>query len=138
MPEQEEINDVAYVFSKRYDEHSELFGRIRALRYRFMAQFGRNASVPFDELTSILGQLQSDLSSWVMASLRLHSPDMDPQEVEAQKKSIDEYAEAVWSVRDDDRISLLVEKAVKNVEQICRPHIDRKSKIRLLPHISAT
>jgi hypothetical protein len=131
-PGQKEINDVAYVLSKRYDEHSELFSRIRSFRYRFMAQFGRNASVPFDELKSILDQLQSDLNSWVMASQRLHSPDMDPQEVEAQKKRIDVYAEAVWSARNDDRVSLLIEKSVKNVEQICRPQIDRKSKIKLL------
>ena len=120
-PEQEEINNVAYVFSKRYDEHSELFSRIRSLRYRFMAQFGRDASVPFDELKSIVDRLHSNLNSWSMASHRLHSSHMEPQEVQAQEERIKKIADSVWSARNDDQVSLLVNK----VEQICRPHIDR-------------
>lgn len=124
-PELEEINNAAYVFSNRYDKHSELFSRIHALRYRFMAQFGRDASVPFDELRSIVDRLHSNLNSWSMASHRLHSSHIEPQEVKAQEERIEKYADYVWSARNDDQVSLLVEKVVKNVEQICRTHIDR-------------
>ncbi len=67
-PEQRGIKDLAYVFSKRYEQHSELFSRIHALRYRAMIQLCRDASVPFDELKSILDDLFTDLHMWVMLS----------------------------------------------------------------------
>lgn len=130
-PEQKEIRDAVYVISKRYNEHSELFSRIRALRYRFMAQFGKVASVPFDDLKSILDDIIVAADLWVMLS-QVNTSRHDSQQLQAHRARIEEHWKVLWGLGENDVISPRVENAVKNVERICRPHIDRKCKIRLL------
>ena len=125
------INDQAYIFYKRLEQYSELFSRIHALRYRFMAQFGRNTSVPFEELKSILDDLQSDLDSWIMLS-RVDTRRHDQQQLQAHQARIEKREKALWGLGKADPISLSVENVVENVDRICRPHIDRKNKIELL------
>lgn len=122
---------MAYAFSKRRDEHSELFSRIRALRYRFMAQFGKDASAPFTELKSILDGLHSDLRFWVGLSL-VDTSKYNQDELRSHKESVDKYAKALWSSPgEDDPVSLRVKGVVKTIEQMCRPQIDRRGVFRL-------
>ena len=47
----------ASVVFKRYNSYQELFGKIRAMRYRFMAQFGQDAAKPFDDLQAIVSKV---------------------------------------------------------------------------------
>ena len=56
-PDTKCAQDSAYVLIERYGRHSELFSRIHALRYRFMAQFDTASSKPFDELNRIINEL---------------------------------------------------------------------------------
>ena len=49
--------DHAYTLIERYNRHADLFARIHALRYRFMAQHGRRAAAPFEELQAIVNEL---------------------------------------------------------------------------------
>src|SRR6266540_1170536 len=55
--EMKEALDRAYVLHERYNKHVDLFSRLHALRYRFMAQVGKEKSRPFDDLDRILGEL---------------------------------------------------------------------------------
>jgi hypothetical protein len=130
-PHQKQIRDEAYVISKRLNEHSELFSRIRTLRYRFMAQFGKDASVPFDDLKSILDEILVAANLWVMLS-QVDTCKHDPQQLQAHRAKIDEREKILWGMGKDDPISVRIESVVKDIERICRPHIDRKSKIQLL------
>ncbi len=123
--EQRGLKDSAYVFSKRYSQDSELFSRIHALRYRFMAQFGKNASIPFDELKSVLDDLFTALDMWVMLS-GVDVSRHNAQELQAHQARIEKHEKIVWSLGKDS-ISSRIENAIVNVERICRPHIDRKS-----------
>jgi hypothetical protein len=124
-PGQKEINDAVYVFSKRFD--SELFSRIRAIRYRFMALFGKDASAPFNELKSVLDQLQVALGAWARLS-SLDTSKYNPEELERHEAGIERHGKVLWS-SEKDQITLQVENAVKNIDRICRPHIDRKNRI---------
>lgn len=124
-PKQKEINDAVYVFSKRFD--SELFSRIRALRYRFMALFGKDASAPFNELKSVLDQLQAALSAWAKLS-SVDTSRHDTGELKRHEADIEKHEKILWSL-ENDQISRLVENAVNNVDWICRAHIDRKGRI---------
>jgi len=130
-PAQKQIRDARYVVSKRYNEHNELFSRVRALRYRFMAQFGKDTSVPFDGLKSILDDIFCAADSWVMLS-QVDTSRHDAQQLQAHRARIEERDKIVWGMGKDDPISSRVENVVKDVERICRPHIDRKNKITLL------
>jgi len=51
---QKEARDRAYVLIGKYLRHKELFNRIHAMRYRFMAQFGKESAKPFDELHKLV------------------------------------------------------------------------------------
>ena len=47
----------ASVVFKRYNEHQELFNKLHAMRYRFMAQIGKNKAKPFDDIRSIINEI---------------------------------------------------------------------------------
>jgi hypothetical protein len=123
-PEQKEINDAIYVFSKRFD--SELFSRIRAIRFRFMALFGKDASAPFNELKSVLDELQIALSSWAILS-SIDTSRYNPEELKRHEADIEKREKVLWS-SEKDQISLRIENAVKSIDLTCRPHIDPKAK----------
>lgn len=126
-PEQKRIRDDAFVTRERFNKNSEVFSRIHALRYRFMAQFGKDTGVPFGQLKSILDELFVALHQWVMLSEvddRVFTTSQSRQDHQAR---IEKYEAVLWGMEEDDQISMRVEKAIANVEQICRPHIDRKS-----------
>lgn len=123
-PEQKRIRDDAFVTLERFNKHSDVFGRIHALRYRFMAQFGRDAVAPFDELKSITDQLFVAARQWVMLSEVGERTFSSPQSLQEHRARIEKCDGVLWGMEKDDPISLRVEKAITTVEQICRPHID--------------
>lgn len=56
-PEEKAALDNAYVAIERYSKHKELFSKIYAVRYRFMAQFGTDKVKPFDDLNRVINQI---------------------------------------------------------------------------------
>jgi hypothetical protein len=50
LADEKEIRDQAYVLVERFNKREEIFSKIQASRYRFMAQFGNEAAQPFDDL----------------------------------------------------------------------------------------
>jgi spore coat polysaccharide biosynthesis predicted glycosyltransferase SpsG len=47
----------ASVIFHRYNQHQELFNKIHASRYRFMAQIGKEKSKPFEDLRGIVNEI---------------------------------------------------------------------------------
>lgn len=47
----------ASVAFHRHNQHSELFSRLHAMRYRFMAQVGKAEAAPFDELRDVVSEI---------------------------------------------------------------------------------
>ena len=125
--EQKRIRDDAYVTHERFNKNSEVFSRIHALRYRFMAQFGKDAGAPFDQLKSVLDELFVALHQWMMLSEVDERVFTTPQSRQDHQARIEKYEVVLWGMEKDDPISLRVEKAITAVEQICRPHVDRKA-----------
>lgn len=56
-PEEKRINDNAYIAFERYNKRLELFNKIRSMRYRYMAQLGKDLSKPFDDLNNIVNDI---------------------------------------------------------------------------------
>ena len=52
-----EARKQASVVFKRYNERQELFNKIHAMRYRFMAQIGKEKAKPFEELRKIVNEI---------------------------------------------------------------------------------
>lgn len=56
-PEEKQINDNAYVVFERYNKRQDLFNKLYSMRYRYMAQFGKDAARPFDDLNKIMNDI---------------------------------------------------------------------------------
>lgn len=125
-PEHKAALDQAYVLIERYNRHTELFSRIRSLRYRVMAQLGSEAAQPFDALNRVVNELL--LSSHRMARLntqreRLHETH------DAQEKRHREYLDVMniyYSGAEDDPISPKVQQILEDIERTCRKIIESK------------
>ena len=118
--------DGAYVLIERYNKHLELFSKLRAMRYRFMARFGRESANPFDELNVVVNKLVQ--SSYRRASMTRY-PRTSASEEEAER--LDQKAREIDSIYfagfPDDAIAPKVESIVAAVETQCNGILTSKS-----------
>ena len=56
-PEEKQISDNAYVVFERYNKRQDLFNKLYSMRYRYMAQFGKDSAKPFDDLNKIVNDI---------------------------------------------------------------------------------
>lgn len=98
---QYEARKKASVIYYRYKEHSELFHKIRSMRYRVRAQFGYEQEKLFDELHIIVTEILS--SSDHLA--RLWAVEQPNSNVQVE---IREYESVFWENRGE-RILLIIE-----------------------------
>lgn len=125
-PEHKEALDSAYVLIERYNRHTEVFSRIHALRYRFMAQFGTDASTPFDDLNRVINELI--LSAQRKARLST-VPEWSLQSEAAMEKHHQEFLEidrVYYDGSKDDPIAPRVKKIVDDIERTCRSIIESR------------
>lgn len=111
--------DQAYVVFERYQSRQSLFAQIRSAKYQFMAAFGEEAEVPFDELASAVGKIL--IAARMLGLYRLRQEDMSQ---DARKKHIQklEAQEAIiWDTgEEDDEIGPLVQAAVDKIQVLAQ------------------
>ncbi len=126
-PQHKQALDTAYVLIERYNRQSELFSKLYAARYRFMAQNGVEKAVPFDAVNRIVNELI--FSARELARLAT-VPEWSLRAEEAQKNHNDRYMRAhniYYSLGgEDDAISPRVKAAVVEIERTCRSIIESK------------
>lgn len=123
-PEHKEALDQAYVLIERYNRHVEVFSRIRALRYRFMAQFDSNASKPFDDLNRTINELI--LSAQQKARYSTQSFQSNIAAEKHQKKFL-EVDSIYYSGSEEDPIAPRVEAIIEDIESTCKKVIESRS-----------
>lgn len=117
-PQEKATLDNAHVVIERYMKHSELFSKIHAVRYRFLAQFGPEKSKPFDDLNRVINDI-------VMASRQLgrywndRSPRTEKQHEEHFKK-VQRLEAVFWEGGGEDVTRPKVEALVAEMERTCR------------------
>jgi hypothetical protein len=116
-PEQTEARDRAYAFYERYDRHSELFGRLHALRYRFEANFGSDAAKPFQDINKAVNRVLN-------AARELARLWAEPGRT--RDGTIEHLENRVWAHGEKDEIQQEVNEAVEKIEGICKPLLLRK------------
>lgn len=124
--------DRAFVLIERYNRHAELFSRLQSLRYRFMAQFGSEASEPFQAIVRIVNQMIG--SAQTLARLAA-VPEWSLRTEEAQElhgKQIMEAYRIYYEGFDDDPIAPRVEEAVAKIERTCRATIESQGTLHSL------
>ncbi len=109
----------ASVVFYRYNQHQELFNKIHASRYRFMAQIGISEAKSFDELSKILRDIT--LSAHMLATLWVRDEFNPRSETESRREEIKKHEAIFWEgLEDDDPINPRVEKLVREIEETCR------------------
>lgn len=109
----------ASVVFYRYNQHQELFSKIHALRYRFMAQIGKNKAGPFDELRKIT----SEVTTAARALARLWPRDYFGSDEQWKKHQarIEKHEAVFWEEdEENDLINPRLEKVVVDIEKTCQ------------------
>lgn len=106
------------VFS-RYNEHQELFNKIHSMRYRFMAQIGKEESVPFDELRSIVNEIFR--SARMLARLWARDHFKTEEAREKHWSDIEKHEAVFWDgMSEDDPINGKLGETINKMESTCK------------------
>ena len=115
----------ASVVFKRYNDHQELFNKLHAMRYRFMAQFGKEKSKPFDDLRSIVNEITG--SARILARLWSRDNFVSDNQWEAHRKQVDKHEAIFWEgPEDDDPINPRIKLVISEIEATCQGIISGK------------
>ncbi|RLD74012.1 MAG: hypothetical protein DRI87_02355 [Bacteroidetes bacterium] len=125
--EQSEILDRAYVIYERYEKVKTPFTKLKSLKYRFMAIFGEDKGLPFDNLSKLLDKL-------FFASYKLEKYWNDQgrkkftdEQFQKHVDKMEKFEEIIWSdYGEPDLISEEINKVVENIETICKTIIQKK------------
>lgn len=126
--EQKKARDNAYVVVERYNKRQEVFNKLLSMRYRFMAQVGKDKAEPFVEIRKVVNKIF--VSARMLAELWAprrwqHYDEKRQEELFAQREK---YEAIFWEGDPEkDEITKRVDKAVSEIEQICKNIIMGKS-----------
>jgi hypothetical protein len=117
-PEEKSINDKAYVAVERYTKRQDLFNKIHSMRYRYMAQFGKDSAKPFDDLDRIVNEilLSADMLRyyWKQQEYRQWK---NKEEFQQHLDELHKYESLFWQMSPDkDLITPRVEALISEIE----------------------
>lgn len=112
--------DAYYVPIARIKRNAEFWGKLYALRYRYMAVFGKVNAKPFDDIHQVLGEIQVAASMLIADTRRKRYRPVDANTA----ASIEKDEAAIWAhPRQEDEISRKVDGAIDTVEATCAAFI---------------
>lgn len=115
----------ASIVFARYNQNKELFNKIQSLRYRFMAQIGKEKAKPFDDLNNVIKEIV--LSARQLARLWPERHFANEEEKEKHYERVRKAEDVFWDTFDeDDPINPKVDKIISDIEGICRSVIMAK------------
>ncbi|MFH1548479.1 MAG: hypothetical protein ABID32_04115 [Candidatus Omnitrophota bacterium] len=109
----------------RYNQNKELFNKIHSIRYRFMAQIGKEKAKPFNDLNQIIKEII--LAARQLESLWSEGSFTDEEKRKKHRKKINEAQDVFWDTfSDDDPINPKLDKVIEDIEKICKEIIMAK------------
>jgi len=126
-PEEKEAFDKAFVVFERFNTHVELFNKIHAIRYRFMAQFGVEAAKPFDTLRRITNEIQISARRLAQLWARENRYFRTEQQEEHHFDEIKKHEDVFWEgLEEDDPIKPRLKECIEEIEKTCRDTLSAK------------
>ena len=115
----------AYVVFHRYNQYQELFNKIHASRYRFMAQIGKGEAEPFNELRKIINEITR--AARMLATLWARDSFRTDEQWEKHRERINKHEAVFWGgIEEDDPINPKIDKVVYDIEKTCYSIISGK------------
>jgi hypothetical protein len=124
-PEQKKARDEAFVVFERYQRHQELFSKLYAMRYRFMANFGKHAAEPFDMIKKVINEIFISarmLSEMWSKNFEHWSEERTEKHIEQVRK----HENIFWWSGSEDPIDKRVDEAVSRIEETTKAIIESK------------
>lgn len=108
-----------------YKEHQELFSKIHATRYRFMAQIGIPEADPFEKLRLIENEIL--LGARALARRWSRTNFGTKRDWEKHLAQIDKYEAIIWEERiEEDPITPRINEIIADIEKTCQAIIAGK------------
>lgn len=130
-PEQAQLLDQAYVVFERIKAKESELNQFRAIKFRFMATFGKDAGSIFDDTTAVFHSViisASALGSHYWP--RQGRVQMSPEENERHLKEMQRHQEVFWdSGSAEDPTRLRMAAVQTRLEEVVRPSIEEASKL---------
>lgn len=122
---QYEARKSAYVVFKRLDDHRAQLSKLYAMRYRFMAVFGTEATKPFSDVNDVLHQIK--VAGRMLANLWAQRPYRTEAQAEENEKMVKKYENIFWEMLpEDDKITPKVAAIIVDIEKTCRGIIEAR------------
>ncbi|MCC4285436.1 hypothetical protein LL273_17090 [Marinobacter salarius] len=118
----------ASVVFHRYNKNQELFNKIHASRYRFMAQIGKTEAEPFNELHGIVNRII--VSARMLARLWPRDHFRTEAQWEEHRARIEKHEAVFWEgLEEDDPINPKLDELIESIEAVCQPVISGKGSL---------
>lgn len=119
-PEQTELLNRAYIVFERYEQHREVFAKLFALRYRFMAVFGQESAEPLEGFRKSLNEVFVSANMLPTYWLRQGRVQMEKDEFDRHLKEMHEHESVFWgTLSEKDHFNEKVEGLVSEIEAVC-------------------
>ncbi len=120
-----EARKKASVIFYRYNQHEKLFNKLHAMRYRFMAQIGKEKAKPFEDLYALVNKVV--VSARMLSQLWAKSYHRDHDNFEKHLEKVFKQEAIFWEgLEDDDPINPLLNQVITDIEKICFEVINAK------------
>ena len=121
----------ASVVFKRYDDRKELFNKIYAARYRFMAQVGTEEAQPFDDLNIIVQEIKT--AAFMLAQLWPRDNFPNEEQLQRHLEQVQQKEDIIWdSGAESDQIKLKIDDVITRIEKTCREIITGRGTLHAL------
>lgn len=118
----------ASVVFHRYNNYQALFNKLHAMRYRFMAQIGKEEAKPFEDLRKIVNDII--MSARMLARLWARSHFRTDQQWEKHQQQVSKHEAVFWEgLEDEDPINPRLDQVIKNIEAVCKCVIEEQHSI---------
>ncbi len=111
-----------YVAVERLFKNNETFSKVQAIRYRFIAYFGKDASKPFDEIKNAHSRIV--VSTRMLIETYGRREENRPDLVKQRQRWESDIG--WWADESEDQITPLIDGAVQSIENLCQPCLAAK------------
>jgi len=121
LKEESSILDSAYVVYERYDKHKDVFNNFYKMKYRYMANFGKNSDEPFKIINRVINEIFS--AAHMLGKVYWKNQGRKPMSDEEFEKHIDEMQKlekVFWEINENDDVNKRIDTAIHICEEICK------------------
>jgi len=122
--DEKRILDDAFVTYERFNNKREVFNKIQALQYRFMAAFDKENSKPFDKILKIIKGILDASQLVGEFSIEIHRGQVAADD--KVNEQIREFRRAIrWDRREEDPTYVKVNETIEEIESVCKQIINK-------------